>query len=170
MSASRYIAADGARRTEVGGPSLSIDSPGTLVVYSHPRPNLNTSIGLSASGSFWLTITSVQIESEKAGDEVTTDDLRNVRVIELIRENLPKHVSGSALHSARQRTPGALPETVRDAWPSQSAMWEVAHTYNFARAVRMPPVKAVVDAYEISRSTAHRWINQCRDAGMISGG
>ncbi|WP_374197649.1 helix-turn-helix domain-containing protein [Microbacterium paraoxydans] len=164
-----YLPDADARPIEVGGPTLTLRSPGTLIVDHHPRIGLETRIRVSASGSFWLRIMSVTIESHGAQEEVTSDDLRNVRVIDLLRQHLPPHAGWTPL-TAHALASEAYPTAIRDQWPSPGAMGEVARTYNVALALRLHPIKAVTDAFGISRSTAHRWINQCRESGLIVGG
>ncbi|GGM58624.1 helix-turn-helix domain-containing protein [Microbacterium saperdae] len=163
-----YLPDDDARPIEIGGPALTLRSPGTLVVDHHPRIGLETRIRVSASGSFWLRILSVAIESYGA-EEVNSEDLRNVRVIDLLRQHLPP-LAGWTPFTSHALASETFSSAIRDQWPSPGAMGEVARTYNVALALRLHPIKAVTDAFGISRSTAHRWINQCRESGLIVSG
>lgn len=137
------------------------------MVRPHPREGLTTSISVTVSSTA-LSIVGVSIESEE-GFEVSGDDLRSVRVVELVQENMPDYVEGLSIQWAHP-VPERLAQSVRETWPAPPAMASVAETYSFARAVRLPPIKAVTDSYGISRATAHRWVNQCKDAGMIADG
>lgn len=163
-----YVPSPSARAVEIGGPTLTLQSPGTLVVRDHPRPSMTTRIGISASGNPWLRIASVSIDAD-GRDEVSTEDLRSVRVIELVRLHLPSQAGGSAFTS-HFRDSEEFGSAIRDQWPSEGAMRELARTYNVARALRLHPIKAVTESFGVSRSTAHRWVNQCREAGMIADG
>ncbi|MEL5990749.1 hypothetical protein ACOKGD_13970 [Microbacterium phosphatis] len=162
-----YEAPEWAKWVELGGPGVTLRLPGTLVVPDHPRADLMTHIELRWNVDS-LAVSSVKVESLRP-EEVTTNDLRSVRVVDLIRTHLQSFV---AVHSSGWSFP-VRPEVagaIRKAWPTMTAVSDVAQTYNFARALRLPPIKAVMESYEISRATAHRWVNLCKERGEIADG
>lgn len=151
----------------LGGPGVVLRLPGRLVVSDHPRSGLTTRIGLRWDGDA-LGIAGVEVSSTSP-EEVATNDLRSVRVIELVRTHLQTFV---AVHAWGWRFPASaeVATTVRNSWPTMTAVSNVAQTYNFARALRLPPIKAVTESYAISRATAHRWVNLCKERGEITDG
>lgn len=159
-----------AKPVALGGSALTLNAPGTLVIKSHPRENLTTAITVDVVDAV-LRIREVAINTEAnapADTEVTTDDLRNARVIELIRENLPQYVEALSL-TWTFPLPEDAAAAIRKAWPATFAKTMVAEVYGFARAIRLPPIKAVTENFGISRATAHRWADACRTEGFIVG-
>lgn len=164
---SYYEPAAGAATVQLGGPGVVISSPGSLLVPNHPRAEIATRITIRTDG-IELHIDGVELFA--MGDlEVTTDDLRNVRLVETIRTCLPEHVTVHAWSWAFP-TPDYVADAVRKAWPSMTSVSNVAQTYNFARALRLAPIKAVMENYGVSRATAHRWVNLAKDRGEIADG
>jgi len=141
MTETRYVPRPDAEPIPVGGPNTSLRLPGSLIVNDHPREGLTVEIALRWDASA-LTVGSVVVQA-RAGREVSTNDLRSVRVVETIREHLPQNVESTA------------------------AIDDVAQTYNLARALRLHPIKAVMETFGVSRATAHRWVDRLRDRGEI---
>lgn len=156
-----------AEEVALGGPGVALRLPGTLIVGDHPRPALKTRITLRWDTDA-LGISNVEIESKRP-EEVTSNDLRSVRVVELLRSHLQNFVTVHAWGWGFPAT-SDVANAVRSSWPTMTAVSAVAQTYNFARALRMAPIKAVMDSYGISRATAHRWVHLCRERGEISDG
>lgn len=161
---STYEPAKGSRPVEIGGPSIQLMSPGDLKVEDHPRDGISTTVRVATDGQE-LRVLGVTLEAHTS-EEITTGDLRSVRVVELIREHLPHHVAAHAFGWSFPPAP-ELAEVTRGTWPSTTAMSAVAQTYNFARALRLAPIKALTDGFGISRATAHRWVNLCKERGLV---
>jgi len=162
-----YEPASHSESVALGGPGVALRLPGTLVVDDHPRPGLTTRIALRWDKGA-LGIAGVEVESTSP-DEVATNDLRSVRVVDLVRTHLQTFV---AVHSWGWSFPASadVASAVRNSWPTMTAVSDVAQTYNFARALRLAPIKAVMESYGISRATAHRWVNVCKERGEIADG
>jgi hypothetical protein len=159
-----YEPAPRAAPIELGGPGVMLRLPGDLVVRDHPRPGLTARIALRWEGRE-IHVSAVELASIEPA-EVTTNDLRSVRVVDLIRTHLQAFV---AVHSWGWSFPPSedVAMAVRSSWPTMVAVSDVAQTYNFARALRLPPIKAVMESYSVSRATAHRWVNLCRERGEV---
>lgn len=112
-----------------------------------------------------MAASSIAVEREGEGSEVTSLTLREVRVQSAVQQSgliAVKVASGNAHVSAAE----FLRAVRQDETPITKAR-SAAVIYQVAALINLPPLKTVADALRVSQSTATRMVNQARAAGLI---
>lgn len=162
---SRYEPHPNAEAVPLGSGAVRLPSPGTLTVPNSPRVGVDTKIDVHTDG-VRLHIDAVTVQTQRDDDSVQALDIRGIKTQELIRAHLPRYVIVNAFgwkFPASEDVASAL----RAAGPVMTTLLNVAQTYGFARAIGLPPAKAVQDSYGLTRDTASRWIRRAREVGYI---
>jgi hypothetical protein len=115
-----------------------------------------------------------RIEDSK---EVTSTDLRKIRVEEIIRTAVPYSVvfideqdnvtASGGYTSGLGMVPPSTVKAIKESGLTDDALMWVARVYTVAHAVRLPPAKAVSEALELPTRTASYWIAKARKLGLL---
>lgn len=111
------------------------------------------------------TITAVLVQADPEHPEITAQLLRAVRLADIIGD-FHRYPDPGAPPPARRRPGGTGRNTRRG--PDEKALRAFARTYTCELARRpWRAMSATAEAHGISRATAHRWAQACREAGHL---
>jgi hypothetical protein len=114
---------------------------------------------------------SVSARRKPRGQPISSDGLRRLPVKGLVRQmalmNLMKVDETSP--ATYRISPDALRglEGIATGGPTDEALEYVALVYRIAFAANDNPVQAVMDIFQLPRSTASRWVGQARERGFL---
>lgn len=96
-------------------------------------------------------------------DSITSVGLRTLKLTTLMRTMVDQNVR----HEDGSKLDPRLDRFSRASLTPEARQRLVAETYAVARAYGEPPLKAVADGFEVSQSTATRWVAQARKQGLL---
>lgn len=163
---------------------VSIDLPGTLKIAHVPTESQDVSFRVELVEGF-LRPTAITVSS-RAGQEVTSTDLRAVNVKQLWRSAIVRHFKYHRdFHSWETSVPGhvmvespvQLPdedlEKLRLRGPVRETLEYVADIYSLGLVLGLAPALYVQQTFAgenlapLPRTTATKWIKKARDLGLI---
>lgn len=118
---------------------------------------------------------SVTLSRHGEGDEVTSVNMRALRIQEYLREAVTMFVLYEDVESGGWVGHGPVRRLARDdeakaavnAGPVRESLQLAARIYQIAKVVNMPPAKAVADQLGLAPRTAAHWIAKARAQGLL---
>ncbi len=163
----------------MSAPGLFMHLPGTVTQSDVEIEGAlyDVAIVLDRTAEGGVRATAVTVTAHDGSPPVTGTTLRAVRVWDLVQQAILL-----AAHRGRRKvanevtTTEVLTSTLSDAdaeqlrlhGPTDKSLEWVAHFYNLAQAVGLPPAKQVQLAIGLPRTTATKWIKRARDKGLLS--
>ena len=150
-------------RTSEFGDAFSAEVPIDLHIPEHPRTGYETVITYE-----WRPGNRIGVEAVKVGmtsphaPDVTGDLLRELRIAEHSRDNIPRIVRRYGKQAIPN--PDEIAETVKRGVKSGHTMWLVQTVYRFAEIAGLPPAKYVQETLGLTPATAGRWIRRSKES------
>lgn len=144
------------------GDAFSAVLPVDLHIQDHPRPGYETVITYE-----WRPENRIGVEAVSVGmknprvPDVTGDLLRELRIAEHSRDNIPRIVT----RYGKQAIPDTkeIEKRVEAGPTSGHTMWLVQTIYRFAEITGLPPAKFVQETMNLKPATAGRWIRRSKE-------
>lgn len=150
-------------RTSEFGDAFSAEVPIDLHIPDHPRSGYETVITYE-----WRPKNRIGVEAVKVGmtsprvPDVTGDLLRELRVAEHSRDNIPRIVRRHGKQAIP--SPDEIAKAIEGGVKSGYTMMLVQTVYRFAEITGLPPAKFVQETLGLSPSTAGRWIRRSKES------
>lgn len=137
----------------------------TFTVSDYPRPGVSVAVSYSYDRGLPIA-TTVTVTSER--EPVSTELLREVAVRTLLKENVPRMPSSSIpdgidVESMRRQYAETSPKSPFTELTEAIRAGVIQEVYKKAQKQNLPPVKAVMEVFELPRRTAGRRIRESRE-------
>lgn len=162
MSIGKFIERADQRIAELGN-GFAATLPVDLVIPDHPRVGYQTVITYDQRPGFRIGAQAVTVRiSDFQLPDVTGDLLRELRIAEHSRDNIPRIVrrfGKPAIPPAEE-----IKELVEAGPKSGNTLWLVETVYRFAEITGLPPAKFVQETLGLKPATAGRWIRRSKES------
>jgi hypothetical protein len=153
----RYLVVSRGRERNLEGVSAFQSFDVQAFLSDHDDMDIRLKINL-VDGTY--RVTRLEVNS-LAGEEVTGDFIRKIPVRSILRSAVGWELKTLNVSSL------ILSEFTGAVDAEETRLRKVAATYRVARLIGDPPTGAVMEAEEVSRSTATRLVAAARDAGFL---
>lgn len=145
------------------GDAFAARLPIDLVVVDHPREGYVTRIRYAWRPGDRIGVESIYVGlTTGAVPDVTGDLLRELRVAEHTRDNVPRLVTRYGKPAIPDKS--VIAERVAAGPRSPHTLWLVQTLYRFAEITGLPPAKFIQDVMDLKPATAGRWIRRSKES------